>query len=232
MNSKDDNVADADADVTVECFFKDLRATLLRKLESCFFVVGCIAWISDPFILTKLHEKSVSIVVQHTPHANRNLRRSIPFLCDLYSQLSTKEPHKVPPTLLRERLDAFLSLDGVRMCRLPKYASGKRTKPLMHHKFLVFMDESLCPVSVWTGSFNMSINSSHSIENVVVINDRNIAMQYYQEWQRVYSISKPIPKQKQKRELELEGKRLHNNDSNKKKRSRTKSTPQNKPQIK
>ncbi len=90
--------------------------------------------------------------------------------------------------------------------------------PRMHHKFLVFCNIKIkdnkdnydfeeeenysyynrqtyyvIPKAVWTGSFNMTHNSTHSLENALFIKDHNIAKSYYDEWQYIFGLSEYIP---------------------------------------
>jgi phosphatidylserine/phosphatidylglycerophosphate/cardiolipin synthase-like enzyme len=62
----------------------------------------------------------------------------------------------------------------------------------MHHKFLVGLSREHIPVWVVTGSFNASVQASRNIENALVIEDPALALAYYQEYQRIYTVSKPI----------------------------------------
>lgn len=57
-----------------------------------------------------------------------------------------------------------------------------QAEALMHHKFLVFTDQWLRPVAVWTGSFNMTHNATRSLENAVLIEDPFIAAAYTAEF--------------------------------------------------
>ncbi len=96
--------------------------------------------------------------------------------------------------------------------------NNKPAFPRMHHKFLIFCninikdnyvdydfeDEedyfdynrktySVIPKAVWTGSFNMTHNGTHSLENALFIQDDNIAKSYYDEWQYIFGLSEYIP---------------------------------------
>jgi len=92
--------------------------------------------------------------------------------------------------------------------------------PRMHHKFLVFCNIKIkenkdnyvdydfeeeenysyynrqtyyvIPKAVWTGSFNMTHNGIHSLENALFIQDDNIAKSYYDEWQYIFGLSEYI----------------------------------------
>jgi hypothetical protein len=57
----------------------------------------------------------------------------------------------------------------------------------MHDKFMVFVKNDQW--SVWTGSFNCSVNSGHSLENAVLIRDGEVAKAYLKEWQQIFLVS-------------------------------------------
>ena len=48
------------------------------------------------------------------------------------------------------------------------------------------------PVSVWTGSFNLTLNGTFSFENAVIIDDVDIAYQYLKEWYEILGLSEPL----------------------------------------
>ena len=65
----------------------------------------------------------------------------------------------------------------------------------MHNKFLLFCkkdDERVRPYAVWTGSFNLSRNSSKSLENAILITNKDIIWAYYREYIEMLLLSNPI----------------------------------------
>ena len=66
------------------------------------------------------------------------------------------------------------------------------SKSLMHHKFLVGMDEEGEPLWVSTGSFNMTQSASRHLENCIIIRDPDVANVYLQEFVNLYKISIPL----------------------------------------
>ena len=74
----------------------------------------------------------------------------------------------------------------------------------MRNKFLVFCEikeakvsdewepETIIPKAVWTGSFNLSHNSTKSLENALFINNEEIVKAYYDEWQYIFALSERI----------------------------------------
>jgi phosphatidylserine/phosphatidylglycerophosphate/cardiolipin synthase-like enzyme len=52
---------------------------------------------------------------------------------------------------------------------------------LMHHKFMVFIQDDI-PRAVLTGSYNYTEQAKKNMENIIYIEDSNIAKQYYDEY--------------------------------------------------
>jgi len=158
----------------VTCFFQNLEAELLQVIQSADALVGCVAWLTNSTILTALAEKPVSIVVQNESFlspGNKCTRRDV--------------------RTLYKRLQNDFKIDPIRV-------NGKKKrgiKPLMHHKFLISLTQcpetfQYKPQAVWTGSFNLTKNSTLSMENAVLIRDPVLAQSYYTEWEQVYQKSK------------------------------------------
>ena len=74
----------------------------------------------------------------------------------------------------------------LKKARIPvSFVEGK-DKSSMHHKFAV-IDES----TVLTGSYNYTTSAStRHDENLLILDDKKIAMQYLKEWQRLKKMSK------------------------------------------
>ena len=67
-----------------------------------------------------------------------------------------------------------------------------RFKSLLHHKFLVGLDENREPIWVSNGSFNLTENAVTNIENVMIFDDPEIATDFFDEFKRIYAISSPL----------------------------------------
>jgi len=155
--------------MSVKCFFSDLESYLISLISQSTAVVGCVAWLTNPNILTSLATVPVSIVVQNQSFLAPNIKCTRHDVRRAYAQFTPYDTY-----------DA-VRLHGTR---------AKGIKPLMHHKFLVFLNPDKEPIAVWTGSFNLTTNSTRSCENAVLLNDPVIVLEYYKEWQRVYAESK------------------------------------------
>jgi hypothetical protein len=65
-------------------------------------------------------------------------------------------------------------------------------RALMHHKFLVGLDNHRQPQWVVTGSFNATVKSVTNIENAMAIQSTHVAEAYYREYLRLHQISKAL----------------------------------------
>lgn len=213
----------------VEVLFRDIQPRLIRdliELPKNHVVIGCVAWLTAFQILRALYHKSLGIVVQKEeflrpdkllPTKEEKIEWS-KILRGLYAE-STKPQFNVPPTELpsfnfETRLDEIKGYQHAKAgdFRCIGYLSTERnersTIPLMHHKFLVFVEiikkpiiekyqeprftTEFRPYKVWTGSFNMSENASNSLENVVIMTDPKIVQAYCQEWANLYFNSESL----------------------------------------
>lgn len=117
-----------------------------------------------------------------------------------------------PDTRLGESMNTLKVLGGVRC--MGTVGGGKETKesrPNMHNKFIVFgrMEDAVftvisaagettepfrmfVPEAVWTGSFNLSLNSSKSAENTLFVESREVARQFHREWAHIYALSESL----------------------------------------
>ena len=86
--------------------------------------------------------------------------------------------------------------------------------PRMHNKFLVFTDNIEHEVDasdtpnelpyqyttlgisddacVWTGSYNLSYTATKSLENAVIIHNKDIAQAYFNEWGQITALSERL----------------------------------------
>lgn len=142
----------------------DIISTILRaiQLNTTHSVVGCIAWLSHPRILTQLATKPCSIVVT----ADRSNRKK--HVRALYSKLK-------PADRSHPRAIKFLG------------ARSGRVKTRMHHKFLVGLNSKGLPCWCISGSFNMSVNATKNIENVQWVRDEEYASVFFEEWKKVWN---------------------------------------------
>lgn len=199
----------------VEIIFRNIKERLISKLNNpgCC-ILGCVAWLTDFNILDAMKNKSCGILIQKEdflrpdkpdiPNDWKNILRT------KYENTTLADIH----TQFCFRFEFESKLDDTMGCTKksrmgeircsghnPKYNLNQKhyTKPLMHNKFLVLGEmKDFCgytafiPKEVWTGSFNMSSNANHSLENVVLIKNEEVAIAYTKEWANLYLDSESL----------------------------------------
>ena len=178
----------------VEVVFRNLKTRLIQCIEAADMVIGAAAWITDLDILRALAQRPSLLVIQKEDFLRP----------DLESRLSATEREK-----LQNAYAAFQRFDGSRVTVGPfsqgvgddfknldpilcfgYFKEGEMFRtPKMHNKFLTFLrekDRSFHPYQVWTGSYNFTKMSEWSLENAVILSDKEIANQYAAEAQIIY----------------------------------------------
>ena len=194
----------------IECYFRNLETHLNKKIKQYPVIVGCVAWLSNKLLLKTLAtRKAVSIIIQKEdflrPDSNDNRGKK---LKPLYKQL----PHIMGGTKrefywgdIVDNLDIIHGWESESVRWMGNFNTDKKPAfPRMHNKFLVFCEvekykisdewepETIIPKAVWTGSFNLSHNSTNSLENALFINNEEIVKAYYDEWQYIFALSERI----------------------------------------
>ena len=200
----------------VSVYFDNLQNRLIEHIAAADTIVGCVAWLTNEHIISALSGKRVSFIVQKEDFLRPDCNSSgwKKQLSDLYNSLDSSIYKWEMPGILGHISCKTVDVDSIR-CLGNHNSIKKKTRPLMHHKFAVFCkpcDENSIeyadylnsiersigygpphlPYAVWTGSFNFTANSTHSLENAVYINDPKIAMAYYNEWVFAYALSEPL----------------------------------------
>lgn len=137
------------------------------KREDTAYVVGCVAWLSNKRILQCMaeHLKGVTIITTA-------------------DKLTTR----------RKNQQAYARLRGCfagGVIRVVGEGRG-RFKSLMHHKFLIGLSEAREPIWLMNGSFNITESALRHIENVMILDDPEIAGTFFDEFKRIHRISKPL----------------------------------------
>lgn len=180
----------------VRVVFHDLEDHLRSMLHPGICVVGCVAWLTSPEVLRALSRTDgVAMLVQKETFLRSNAE-----LRALYAALPQVAARRLRRSVLASlRFDREGRLDAVR-CIGTSPLSKTASRPLMHHKFLVFCraedgkygDAPLEPYAVWTGSFNFTMNASYSFENAIIIRDAAIATAYFREFAQLFLLSEPL----------------------------------------
>ena len=101
--------------------------------------------------------------------------------------------------LIRKHREEYMSLTPMEGARTAVSWVRGRGRSLMHHKFAVYLDASKRPLSVTTGSFNWTKQSTKNLEHVVEVCDPEVAARFMQEHLDVLTISTPLPKPRKPR---------------------------------
>lgn len=193
----------------VTVYFKNLRNNLIREIDKCDAVVGCVAWLTDYEVLDHLGmKKNVSIIVNKEDFLRPDICSPFNFKYIIREKYSRLKNEIYRCYYDDDSLVSHLSCSSdptIQPIRCVGIKGG-RMDPKMHHKFLVFCSEiksnedddgsgynsSLQPYAVWSGSFNLTYNSNFSFENAILIYDEKIAKQYYKEWGQLMALSEPL----------------------------------------
>jgi hypothetical protein len=193
----------------IQIFFKDLVEPLKREIERADLVLGCVAWLNHPDLLSSLANRECSLVLQKE---------------DLWRPNGTQDSKDHQKRKLRSQyqklkceLDRW-NLPGVGSLGL-NYAGSPEVPPLQcvgnynadqnpsfprnHHKFLVFCKKiqsfrwkyqpfEYHPYAVWSGSFNFTLSATESFENALLIHDEEIAEAYVKEYAQIFALSEPL----------------------------------------
>jgi len=195
----------------IEVLFRNQEQRLLELIHEFKDggIFGCIAWLTSFPVLKALGQcKNVSIIIQKEDFLRPDLNtQTSPTwkteLQHLYHDVTcTIERHQFLPPMGNLSVAHDPEVDGIRC--VGNYNADKRPAfPRAHHKFLVFCkvvsDDYTCtytPVSLWTGSFNITHNSTQSFENALYFTDASgsnpIIDAYLKEHHQLFCLSEPL----------------------------------------
>jgi phosphatidylserine/phosphatidylglycerophosphate/cardiolipin synthase-like enzyme len=137
------------------------------KRDDTFYIVGCVAWLSNKRILKNMseHLKGVTIITTQDKLTKR-----------------------------RKNQQAYSKLRGCfagGVIRTVGAGRGK-FKSLMHHKFILGLDAERKPIWVMNGSFNITESAVTNLENLMIFDDNEIAETFFEEFKRIHRISVPL----------------------------------------
>ena len=190
--------------------FTNLEQTVCDYIGRAEAVMGCVAWFTNPAIMTKLSHVPSRIAIQREDWMRYESGRNETFSSARYkrNQLDRLKSMPVVPLdqvyqndplpMPKETAQGFEDWSVRCVGHVSAPGGGdKRNRPLMHHKFLVFYNRNvrtgrLEPRSVVTGSANMTSNMTSSIENMIYVEDSQVALRYHREFQFIYGLSVPV----------------------------------------
>lgn len=183
----------------IEIVFRKIKERLIQEIDKSNLVFGAVAWLVDKDVLKALSFKQCQIVLQKEDFLRPDLAEFLSdkdkkCLQDLYQDLScnlntTQFQGKIVDLVRYGIFDLQpVTCFGYYNQRL------RHCTPKMHNKFFIFatLDKytnKVEPQKVWTGSANITQMSMHSLENGVIIDDKDIANSYMKEYEQIYFIS-------------------------------------------
>jgi phosphatidylserine/phosphatidylglycerophosphate/cardiolipin synthase-like enzyme len=196
-------------DGDIHVYFAAIKDALLNFIQSAKYLVGCVAWMTDPDIIDALNRTPGLSIIVNKAAPGGALAGGL-----LYRLQSNRSPNLLFAGS-RSDLRFYLTsqsrpvdaLDRVRCIGF--HAPNTSGTPLMHHKFLVACDirdgwdilstksndryAELAPSAVWTGSYNFtSAAAQDHLENALVIDRPSIAERYLEMWEQLYIRSEPL----------------------------------------
>jgi phosphatidylserine/phosphatidylglycerophosphate/cardiolipin synthase-like enzyme len=207
-----DDFAATSESARVTCHFRNVHDALVGYINRYDYMVGCVAWLTDPVILRALATRcGVSIIVQKEDFLRPDCDERLDTRRLYESIRSGFDRYQISGILSSMSFASDPELDAVR-CVGNHNSTKSPAHPRAHHKFLVFGRMStpeedgrsateedgyecggtFVPEAVWTGSFNFSVTAGRSLENAVFIEDTAIAQAYANEFSQVAALSEPL----------------------------------------
>ncbi len=194
-----------DSNGKTSVFFNNLEEILINKIRKAEYIIGCVSWLTNSNIINELEKKKgVKIIIQKERFLKRDYNY---FICFNKFYIDLRKGYKSLPNLFNNfpntlNFDKETSLGQICSKKLSDDDefdaircfgfSNKKNKPLMHHKFLVFLDKDMIPYAVWTGSYNMTKNATKSLDNAIYSKDINIVNAYIEEFEQFLFLSEKL----------------------------------------
>lgn len=184
-------------------YFENLEQHLIKYIENATYIIGCSAWLTNRNIIEALSStKGVKLIINKEEYLNSDMEigkkfhykclrgkyNEIPDLFDTKCSHCNKLIYGCQNFIdqIGNFADTNTNTDkkgAILTCGIV----NSRTK--MHHKFLIFFDDSIKPIGVWTGSYNTSNLSNFSLENALYITDERVIAEYTKEFAIIYKFS-------------------------------------------
>ena len=191
-------------------YFRNLESHLIHYISESDAVLGCVAWLTSFTILDALAKKHTSIIVQKEDFLRPDMNASGTWKYDLrekYNKLKCWIDRNELTDGYIYGINADQSISPIR-CVGNHNKDRKPAFPRMHNKFLIFckvketrhicnghidfLERKIVPYAVWTGSFNLTLNATNSLENAVVLRQDEFVNAYYEEWKQILGLSEGL----------------------------------------
>lgn len=152
----------------IKVHFDNIVSSICRSIRKSdtVYVMGCSAWFTNSEII-------------------RCMSRELRGCCIIVTKDKLLKKKSIQ--------QKYKQLPVYKECAIRMIGSGSgKTKSLMHHKFLVGMDDKGVPLWVSVGSFNLTESATQHLENCMIIRDAEVAKVYLDEFVELYKISKPV----------------------------------------
>lgn len=193
-NAKKIQQSDQTIQSDILVYFENLETKLIEHISNCAYVMGCVAWLTNKNIIAALEKsKGVKIIVNKEEFLSSKMEKSkLNFYKNLRGKYDNIKNMFEDKTVLSSDIfnNYFNCVEGVKKDRNSILTFGiVNCCSKLHHKFLIFFDENVNPIGVWSGSYNLSSNSNYSLENALYITDQQIILKYIDEFRCIYQHS-------------------------------------------
>lgn len=192
-------------DGSVQAYFTDIENRLIDFIDAAEIVVGCVAWVTSKRVIEALARcDGVSIIIQKEDFLRPDTVKRpdwARWLRQLYESARGMERYDLPSPISALSYCGDPTMQAFRCVGL-RNGSQDVTSPRCHHKFVLachfedgtdgYNGQHLIPDSLWTGSYNFTVNATRSFENALVINEPLIVAEYLIEWAQIAALSEPL----------------------------------------
>ena len=196
---------DIKTEQSINVFFDNLQKILIEYINKATYIIGCIAWMTNDDILHALREKKgIKIIVNKEDFLKgesdigqkpfycsmRAIYEELPNLSNAICPLCKPEKNNIKHLHECGHLSSIFHLSNVAKDDNAIMTFGiVNSFSKMHHKFLLFFDDKMNSMGIWTGSYNLSNNANNNLENAVYICDNKIFQKYLSEFALIYKYS-------------------------------------------
>ena len=182
-------------EITVKCAFEKIDNFLYQHLNrNNIAVIGALAWFTHFPLLEFLSSKQIpcNLLVQKELFLNpKKVSTEKEHFCEQLREAYSKLNYWNTEKEKEEERKGENITEAVRCIGI---INKKKDNPVfMHHKFLILLDKTTKkPFAVLNGSCNLSQNSVHNLENMIYIQNEEVAIQFYNEWKAISLLAEPL----------------------------------------